>query len=67
MAHASEASAGVITLGDVQGRLKDWFTGKAGSIAIVRPDRFVAALALPQEIGAVSAALAHLLHAPLEV
>ena len=27
---------------------------------------FVAALALPQEVGAVSAALAHLLHAPLE-
>ena len=67
MAHASEASAGVITLGDVQGRIKDWFTGKAGSIAIIRPDRFVAALALPQEVGTVSAALAHLLHAPLEV
>ncbi|MFT3779205.1 MAG: bifunctional 3-(3-hydroxy-phenyl)propionate/3-hydroxycinnamic acid hydroxylase [Ottowia sp.] len=66
MAHASEAGAGVVTLGDAQGRIKDWFTGKSGSIVVVRPDRFVAAMASPQGIDAVTARLAALLHAPRE-
>ena len=67
MAHASEAGKGVITLGDVQGRIKDWFTGKKDSIVVVRPDRFVAAMASPQGIDAVTAKFATLLHALLEV
>ena len=55
----------VITLGDAQGRLKDWFGQQGKSIVFLRPDRFVAAMASPQEVNAATAALARLLHAPL--
>jgi 3-(3-hydroxy-phenyl)propionate hydroxylase len=55
----------VLTLGDTQGRIKEWFGQQDRSIAFLRPDRFVAALASPQEVTQVSAALARLLHAPL--
>lgn len=63
---ASPTREGVLTVADIQGRLKDWFGAQAKSIAVVRPDRFVAALASPQEIGAVTRQLARVLHAPLE-
>lgn len=65
LGHCPPVREGVLTLGDVQGRIKDWFARQTRSIAFVRPDRFVAALASPQETGAVSAQLARLLHAPL--
>lgn len=65
MAHCPPAHETVVTVGDVQGRLKDWFGAQARSIAFVRPDRFVAAMASPQETGAVTAQLARLLHVPL--
>jgi 3-(3-hydroxy-phenyl)propionate hydroxylase len=65
VAHASPAREGVLTLGDTQGRIKEWFGQQDRSIAFLRPDRFVAALASPQEVTQVSAALARLLHAPL--
>ena len=41
---------GVIRLGDTQNRLKTWFAAEDASIAVVRPDRFVAALAIPQTL-----------------
>ncbi|CAN7579390.1 bifunctional 3-(3-hydroxy-phenyl)propionate/3-hydroxycinnamic acid hydroxylase [Pseudorhodoferax sp. LjRoot39] len=66
MAYADEAGPGVTTLGDTQGRIKDWFTGQSCSIAVVRPDRFVAAMTSPHGIDATTARLAQLLHAPLE-
>ncbi|ART55086.1 3-(3-hydroxyphenyl)propionate hydroxylase [Acidovorax carolinensis] len=66
MAHGSDARAGVTTLGDAQGRLKEWFGKQTKSIVFVRPDRFVAALCSPQEVSAVTAALARQLAAPLE-
>lgn len=66
MAHGSDAREGVITLGDAQGRLKEWFGKQTKSIVFVRPDRFVAALCSPQEVSAVTAALARKLAAPLE-
>jgi len=69
MAHKGEpgdARAGVITLGDAQGRLKEWFGKQTKSIVFVRPDRFVAALCSPQEVSAVTAALARKLATPLE-
>ncbi len=66
MAHGSDARAGVTTLGDAQGRLKEWFGKQTKSIVFVRPDRFVAALCSPQEVSAVTAALARKLAAPLE-
>ena len=69
MAHKGEpgdARAGVITLGDAQGRLKEWFGKQTKSIVFLRPDRFVAALCSPQEVSAVTAALARNLATPLE-
>ena len=69
MAHKGEpgdARAGVITLGDAQGRLKEWFGKQTKSIVFLRPDRFVAALCSPQEVSAVTAALARKLATPLE-
>ncbi|NMM76553.1 bifunctional 3-(3-hydroxy-phenyl)propionate/3-hydroxycinnamic acid hydroxylase [Acidovorax sp. SRB_24] len=62
----ADARAGVITLGDTQGRLKEWFGKQSKSIVFVRPDRFVAALCSPQEVSAVTAALARKLAASLE-
>lgn len=41
---------GVIRIGDSQNRLKTWFATQDASIAIIRPDRFVAALAIPQTL-----------------
>ena len=40
--------AGVIRVGDTQNRLKSWFCAADTAIAVVRPDRFVAAVAIPQ-------------------
>lgn len=42
---------GVIRLGDTQNRLKTWFAAQDASLAVIRPDRFVAALAIPQTLG----------------
>ncbi len=39
-------------MGDRQNRLKSWFAQHNTAIAVVRPDRFVAALAIPQTLGA---------------
>ncbi|MEJ2591426.1 MAG: bifunctional 3-(3-hydroxy-phenyl)propionate/3-hydroxycinnamic acid hydroxylase [Candidatus Thiodiazotropha sp.] len=51
--HHVEMSDEVVRIGDHQGRLKEWFGGQPLSIAIVRPDRFVAGLASPQTLGRV--------------
>ncbi|MBU0522786.1 MAG: bifunctional 3-(3-hydroxy-phenyl)propionate/3-hydroxycinnamic acid hydroxylase [Gammaproteobacteria bacterium] len=48
-----EVSDGVIRIGDSSGRLKEWFGRYPASIAVVRPDRFLAGLAIPQTIGQV--------------
>ncbi|MNN36982.1 3-(3-hydroxy-phenyl)propionate/3-hydroxycinnamic acid hydroxylase [compost metagenome] len=48
---ASDVSSGVIRVGDSSGRLKDWFARGSASIALVRPDRFLAGLAIPQTVG----------------
>ena len=50
---------------DIAGRLKEWFGAQAGSVAILRPDRFLAALCGPQDIDAVTQALAPRLAASL--
>ncbi|QEM80247.1 bifunctional 3-(3-hydroxy-phenyl)propionate/3-hydroxycinnamic acid hydroxylase [Halomonas binhaiensis] len=50
----SDVSDGVIRIGDSQGRLKEWFGRFPASIAVLRPDRFVGAVAIPQTIGEVS-------------
>lgn len=48
---ASDVSQGVIRVGDSTGRLKEWFARGSASIALVRPDRFLAGLAIPQTVG----------------
>jgi 3-(3-hydroxy-phenyl)propionate hydroxylase len=47
----SDAGPDVIRVGDCTGRLKEWFALGTSSIALVRPDRFVAGLAIPQTVG----------------
>ena len=63
--HASPTREGVLTIGDAQGRIKDWFSTQGKSIVFVRPDRFVAALASPQEVSSVTQQLAGVLHAQM--
>ena len=46
----SDAGPDVIRVGDSTGRLKEWFARGTSSIALVRPDRFLAGLAIPQTI-----------------
>jgi 3-(3-hydroxy-phenyl)propionate hydroxylase len=41
---------GVIAIGDIDGRLKDWFTRVPESVVVLRPDRFVAAMCSPQQV-----------------
>jgi 3-(3-hydroxy-phenyl)propionate hydroxylase len=50
--------AGVIRVGDTQNRLKSWFAQHDTAIAVVRPDRFVAAVAIPQTLSKKLDALA---------
>ncbi|MEN5302901.1 bifunctional 3-(3-hydroxy-phenyl)propionate/3-hydroxycinnamic acid hydroxylase [Pseudomonas sp. TWI628] len=52
-----EVPDGVIRVGDCSGRLKAWFGSYPVSIALLRPDRFVGAVAIPQTVGQASDAL----------
>ena len=54
---------GVIRVGDCTGRLKEWFGRYPASVALVRPDRFLAGLAIPQTLGKACDALAQAVHA----
>ncbi|KIY42243.1 3-(3-hydroxyphenyl)propionate hydroxylase [Pseudomonas sp. 10-1B] len=49
-----EVPDGVVRVGDCTGRLKEWFGRYPVSIALLRPDRFVGAVAIPQTIGQAS-------------
>jgi 3-(3-hydroxy-phenyl)propionate hydroxylase len=62
-----EVSEGVIRIGDSHGRLKEWFGRYPASIAVVRPDRFLAGLAIPQTLGSVCDSLAKALSAKPQV
>ena len=57
----SDAGPDVIRVGDSSGRLKEWFALGTSSIALVRPDRFLAGLAIPQTVGQVCDELARAL------
>lgn len=41
---------GVIAVGDIDGRLRDWFASMPESVVLLRPDRFVAAMSTPQRV-----------------
>jgi 3-(3-hydroxy-phenyl)propionate hydroxylase len=43
---------GVIAIGDIDGRLKDWFARVPESVMLLRPDRFVAGMCSPQRVSA---------------
>lgn len=45
---------GVITIGDMGVDIRTWFGKTTQSIVILRPDRFVAALAIPQTLNSIS-------------
>jgi 3-(3-hydroxy-phenyl)propionate hydroxylase len=59
----SDAGPDVIRVGDSSGRLKEWFALGTSSIALVRPDRFLAGLAIPQTVGQACDELARALKA----
>lgn len=42
---------GVIRIGDTQNRLRAWFAQHNAALVVMRPDRFVAAVAIPQTTG----------------
>lgn len=54
---------GVITIGDIGTDIRTWFGKTSDSIVILRPDRFVAALAIPQSMNQISEKLFAKLHA----
>ena len=54
----SDAHHEVVRVGDSSGRLREWFARGSSSIALLRPDRFLAGLATPQTLGSVCDELA---------
>ena len=52
----------VITVGDMGTDIRTWFGKTEESVAILRPDRFVAALAIPQTLDRTSQALFSKMH-----
>ncbi|MEX3786266.1 bifunctional 3-(3-hydroxy-phenyl)propionate/3-hydroxycinnamic acid hydroxylase [Paraburkholderia sp. BR14374] len=48
----------VIAIGDVNTRLKDWFTRVPESVVLLRPDRFVAGMGSPQQVSQLVVELA---------
>lgn len=53
---------GVICVGDIGTDIRTWFGRTSDSMVILRPDRFVAALAIPQSVDQISQALFSKLH-----
>jgi 3-(3-hydroxy-phenyl)propionate hydroxylase len=54
---------GVISVGDCSNRLKTWFGQYPASVVILRPDRFIAALSIPQTLDKAAAEVLRRLHA----
>ncbi len=52
----------VITIGDIGTDIRGWFGKTTESVTILRPDRFVAAIAIPQTLDSVSQAIVCKLH-----
>ncbi|VVD65627.1 3-(3-hydroxyphenyl)propionate hydroxylase [Pandoraea communis] len=50
LGYMDDVPEGVITIGDAQGRLKEWFSARAQSVVLMRPDRFIAGVCAPQEV-----------------
>ena len=67
IAHNADAREGVICVGDIGNRLKDWFARWPLSVVMVRPDRFVGALCSPQRVSETTQEFARALSAPIQV
>ncbi|MFM1988231.1 MAG: hypothetical protein RJA99_1188 [Pseudomonadota bacterium] len=63
MAWAGDAMPGVVRVGDLGNRLKDWFSNWPQSVVFLRPDRFVGAVCSPQRVTETTRAFARALHA----
>ncbi|WP_298718091.1 bifunctional 3-(3-hydroxy-phenyl)propionate/3-hydroxycinnamic acid hydroxylase [uncultured Oceanisphaera sp.] len=57
---------GLIRIGDESGRLKEWFGLYPASIAVLRPDRFVAGIAIPQTLETLCQQLRQALRANIQ-
>ena len=53
---------GVVTVGDLGTDIRTWFGKTSESVVVLRPDRFVAALAIPQTLERTSQALFSKMH-----
>jgi 3-(3-hydroxy-phenyl)propionate hydroxylase len=58
LSYRDDVPADVIAIGDVSGRLKEWFTRVPESVVLLRPDRFVAGMSSPQQVSCMIADLA---------
>ncbi|WP_233872682.1 bifunctional 3-(3-hydroxy-phenyl)propionate/3-hydroxycinnamic acid hydroxylase [Paraburkholderia adhaesiva] len=56
--YTDDVPEGVLAIGDVTGRLKDWFTRIPESVVLLRPDRFVAGVCTPQQVSGAIVELA---------
>ena len=50
LGYTDDVPAGVSAIGDVTGRIKDWFGRIPQSVVLLRPDRFVAGVCTPQQV-----------------
>ena len=64
LATETAGAAGLVTVGDAQGRLKEWFGGEDDSIVFLRPDRVVGAMSGPQKVTQTSRAFLRALSFP---
>jgi 3-(3-hydroxy-phenyl)propionate hydroxylase len=48
--YGDDVPEGVSAIGDVTGRIKDWFSRIPQSVVLLRPDRFVAGVCTPQQV-----------------
>ncbi|HTH60733.1 MAG TPA: bifunctional 3-(3-hydroxy-phenyl)propionate/3-hydroxycinnamic acid hydroxylase [Paraburkholderia sp.] len=56
--YTEDVPEGVDAIGDVTGRIKDWFSRIPQSVALLRPDRFVAGVCAPQQVSGAIVELA---------
>ncbi|HCA5285655.1 TPA: bifunctional 3-(3-hydroxy-phenyl)propionate/3-hydroxycinnamic acid hydroxylase [Acinetobacter nosocomialis] len=52
----------VIAIGDVDAEIRSWFSQTNQSMVILRPDRFIAGLAIPQTVNSISEELFEKMH-----
>lgn len=66
MSDVHDVDTGTVLVGDVSGALKEWFANEDTSVAILRPDRFVAAVCHPQDISRAMNSLGRAMRMPSE-